>query len=125
MKWVKKYLSIQYKDMNCSKFVEHVLREQFHRDYEFPQTKGSIFEQSALIKKSLPSFCEKTNNPCDGDLVLMHGMRRMCHVGLYLKIKGQSYVLHCEKKMTCAALHSFADIFKYGYTVEGVYKWQR
>lgn len=121
--WLKKYLSISYKDMNCSKFVEHVLRDHFKKDYKFPQSEGSLFNQSKQIRESIPLFATKTEKPQDGDLVLMHGRRRMCHVGVYIKIGRQNYVLHTESRLKTACLHSFKDLLFVGYTVEGVYSW--
>lgn len=121
--WSTKYLQIEYKKMNCSKFVEHVLRNQFGVEYTFPQSEGSVFNQSAQIKKHLPEFCVKTNHPKDGDLVLMHGARRMCHVGVFFKYNGQRYVLHTESSLTTAVCHKFMDLMEFGYRVEGVYTW--
>ena len=124
MEWIKKYLTIQYKEMNCSKFVEFVLRDHFKIEYRFPQSEGSLFNQSEQIRQSIPSFAVKTNEPKTGDLVLMHGRRRMCHVGLYIEgIDGASYVLHTESSMGTAALHRFTDLIVYGYSVEGIYSW--
>lgn len=121
--WTSKYIKIQYKNMNCSKFVEHVLRDRFGIDYDFPQSQGNVFEQSNLIKKSIPLFAEKTLNKKDGDLVLMNGARMLCHVGLYVNIKGEDFVLHTESKMKTAALHRLRDLGSYGYSVEGFYTW--
>lgn len=123
MHWTNKYLSIEYKDMNCSKFVEHVLRDHFGIDYTFPQSRGSVFEQSNLIKKSIPEFSVETNEPKEGDLVLMHGIRRLCHVGMFVKIKRESFVLHTESKIKAAALHRIKDLSRYGYSLGGFYTW--
>ena len=123
--WAEKFLKIQYKEMNCSKFVEHVLREQFGIDYRFPQSQGSLFNQSKQIRDSMPSFCERTEYPKDGDMVLMHGRRMMCHVGIYVKIGITEYVLHTESSMKTAALHPIKKLILFGYTVEGFYKWLR
>lgn len=123
--WSSKYLMIEYKKMNCSTFVEHVLRDHFKIDYTFPQTSGNVFEQSLLIKKSLPIFCKETKNPKEGDLVLMHGVRRLCHVGIYVRIKRDEYVFHTESSMKTAAIHRIKDIPTYGYTLGGFYEWQK
>ena len=123
MYWVRKYLSVEYKDMNCSKFVEYVLRDHFKKDYSFPQSEGTVFAQSAQIKANVPMFCEKTESPKEGDLVLMHGIRRLCHVGMYLESNGIQYVLHCEKNMGCSAVHRAKDLIRYGYSIEGFYTW--
>lgn len=120
-----KYLAVEYKDMNCSKFVEYVLRDHFKINYQFPQSQGSVFNQSQQIKDHLPKFCYKTDSPKDGDLVLMHGRRRMCHVGMYVKIGRSGYVLHTESSMKTAALHKISNVFFNGYTVEGVYTWRK
>lgn len=122
--WSEKYLQIQYKDMNCSKFVEHVLRDHFGKDYKFPQSEGTLFRQSVQIRESMPSFCVRTDIPETGDMVLMHGMRLMCHVGLYVRIGIKSYVLHTEARIKTAALHSLRELPSYGFTVEGFYKWR-
>jgi len=121
--WSNKYLAIPHNKMNCSKFVEHVLRDHFKKDYEFPQSQGSLFNQSQQIRDNLPKFCKRTQEYKDGDLVLMHGLRMMCHVGLYVGIRGTDYVLHCESSMKTSALHRFIDISRYGYTIQGVYEW--
>lgn len=127
MHWSCKYLSVEYKDKNCSKFAEHVLQDHFKRQFIFPQSEGSLFNQSAQIKASIPLFCQGKLSDMslaeDGDLVLMHGIRMMCHVGLFVKINGFNYILHCEKSMGRAALHREKDLFQYGYRVEGIYKW--
>lgn len=123
--WSAKYLSIEYKNMNCSKFVEHVLRDHFGIDYNFPQSEGSLFNQSNQIKKHVPELCIETSEYKDGDLVLMNGKRSLCHVGMYLRIKGADYVLHCESSLKTAALHRFSDIIVYGFSIAGVYTWRK
>lgn len=115
-----------YKKWNCSKFCEYILRDRFNIIYDFPQTTGTIFAQSELLKKEIPvysDFPNKTDDPKDGDLVVMNGLRLLCHIGLYVEIKGIRYVLHSESSIKCSALHKFDDLKGYGYSIEGVYKW--
>lgn len=121
--WSEKYLHLEYKQMDCSAFVQHVLKDHFKIEYTFPQSRGNVFEQSNLIKKSMPEFAKRTDKPKDGDLVLMHGNRRLCHVGMYVKIGLETYVLHTESTMKSAALHRIKDLTKYGYALEGFYSW--
>lgn len=124
MHWSERFLSIQQKDMNCAEFVEHVLREQFGRHYKFPQSRGSLFIQSKQLRECVPQYCEKTDSPIDGDLVLLHGLRMMCHVGIFVKIGRTQYILHTERKFKTAALHELNKIIYFGYSVEGFYKWR-
>lgn len=125
MHWTRKYLSVEYNKMNCSKFAEYVLRDHFKIDYSFPQSEGSIFNQSKQIKENIPLFCEPATDPKDGDLVLMHGIRMMCHVGLYVKLRHLPHVIHCESSIKTSALHRFSDLPMYGFTVAGVYTWRK
>lgn len=125
--WSNKYLSIPYEKMNCAEFVEHVLRDNFNIDFKFPQNRGSIFSQSAHLKSDFKNYVypEKTNRPEEGDLVLMNGFRKMCHVGLLVRIKNISYVLHSQKNLGCACIHRIDRIKDAGLSLEGVYKWQK
>lgn len=123
--WSEKYISITYKQMNCSKFCEHVLREEFGIDFNFPQSKGSLFAQSQQIRDELPVYCDRTDTPKDGDLILMHGRRLMCHVGLYVKIGITEYVLHTESSLESAVLQPLKSLINFGYSVEGFYKWRK
>lgn len=122
--WAEKYLLIDYKQMRCSEFVEFVLRDHFKREFSFPKPEGTVFKQSHQIKENVPLFCVKTDKPQTGDLVLMHGIRMMCHVGLYVDIKGTGHVLHTEAKLRTAALQNLKHLFHIGYTVEGFYTWR-
>lgn len=126
--WSSKYIAIPYKNMHCSAFVEFVLRDHFNIDFKFPQSEGYIFNQSEQIKKHIPEFThypERTDDPKDGDLVLMHGKRLMCHVGLYVNIKKVEYVLHSEASIGSACLNKIKEVSLFGYKIEGVYKWQK
>lgn len=121
--WSCKYISMPYLKYNCSKFIEFVLRDHFNIEYSFPQSEGSLFYQSHQLKKHIPEYCIKTENPKEGDLILMHGLRRMCHVGILVFIKNKPYVLHSESAMGCSCLHRLTELFNYGYSVEGYYTW--
>lgn len=127
MHWSEKYLNIPYKDKNCAEFVEFVLSKEFKINFKFPQSHGSFFEQSALIKKSINDFVypEKTDEPKEGDLVLMNGSRRICHVGLFVKIRNIAYVLHNQKQHSYSRLHRIDHLPYNGLLLEGIYKWQK
>jgi hypothetical protein len=125
--WTKKYLSIPYSEMNCAEFTEYVLKDKFDLNFKFPQSQGSFFMESHQIKQEMFKFvCPvPTDEPKDGDLVLMSGRRLLSHVGLYVNIKDQDYVLHTQKTFGCACLHKLKEISFYGLFFEGFYKWQK
>lgn len=123
--WVKKYLLIDYNEMNCAEFIEYVLRDHFGKEFNFPQSKGSIFAESLQIRECLPKYVTRTDDPEDGDLVLMHGKRLMCHVGLFVKIGITEFVLHTDANMKSSSFHNIREIKNYGYKLEGYYKWRK
>ena len=127
MHWTTKYLAIPYDKMNCAEFTEHVLNDNFKLSFKFPQSQGSFFMESAQIKEEVFNYAYPvvTEEPVDGDLVLMSGKRRLSHVGLFVKIKDVRYVLHTQRSFGCACLHRISDLGFYGLFLEGIYKWQK
>lgn len=127
MHWSCKYLSIPYQQMNCAEYVEFVLKKHFGIIFTFPQNHNSVFSQSNQLRKEFSNFVypEKTEKPQDGDLVLMNGQRRMCHVGLLVIKNNNLYVLHNQKNIGSACLHKLRDLQNYGLSLEGIYKWRR
>lgn len=127
MHWSCKFISIPYEKLNCAEFVEYVLEKQFGIKFIFPQNHGSVFSQSAQLRNEFTNyvFPEKTDSPSEGDLVLMNGVRKMCHVGILVKKKNSLYVLHSQKNLGCACLHKLKDISIYGLSLEGIYKWRK
>lgn len=124
MVWVKKYINnIKLKKMDCTQYLEFILKDHFNIEYNFPQREGSLFSRSYLIKKHLPTFCVPTDTPKTGDVVLMSGNRRLCHVGMYIKDGISERVLHKDESMESGAYHRIQDLFNYGYTVGGYYTW--
>lgn len=122
--WSEKYLTMTYDKWNCSQFVEHVLKDHFNINFNFPQSSGNVFEQSNQIKENVPIFAEKTDTPKEGDLIVMNGVRRLQHVGLLVIIKNRKYVLHTEARLKTARLQDLSFLSVHGYTVEGFYKWR-
>lgn len=125
--WTQKFLNIPYSERNCAEFAEMVLEKQFGIIFRFPQSEGSAFMQSHLIKENLPKFAypEKTDHYEDGDLVLMNGKRRLSHVGIYANYRGSGYVLHNQKQHNYSRLNRLSDLSKCGLFLEGVYKWRK
>lgn len=125
MHWALSYLKYSTKEYNCAELVRLVLREQFNIDFIFPQTKHSVRKDSQQIKANLSVFTsEQTKYPNEGDLVLMSGSSRLCHVGLYVTINNKGYVLHSMKNASTVCLHELKDLKLYGLVLNGFYKWQ-
>lgn len=127
MHWTRKYISRPYSELNCAELVELVIKEQLGIKFTFPQSNGNIFYESARIREHFLDYVEpeKTTKPENCSLVVMHANRRMCHVGLFVKYGGASYVLHSLKSAGSVCLHRIEDLNYYGLVLEGFYKWQK
>lgn len=125
MHWCLKYLKLSTKEYNCAELVRLVLNEKFGINYVFPQTKNSVRKDSEQIKENLSIYTsEQTDEPKEGDLVLMSGSNRLCHVGLYVLVNNKGHILHSMKNASTVCLHRLKDLNKYGLALNGFYKWQ-
>ena len=126
MHWSFQYLKYSFAQLNCAELVELVLKEIFNKPYKLPQTMGSIYKDSEQIKKRLVDYVDgESKVKKEGDLIIMSGSTRLCHVGILVIINKKNYVLHSMKKAGTVCLHKFEDINKYGLIINGVYSWQK
>lgn len=121
--WSEKYVMIPFIPYNCAGFVESILKQEFGCDIQFPQTTLNRNEDIKLMSKVISKFT-KTDNPEDGDVVLMNGSRESCHVGVFVKIKNVNYVLHTEARLKVSSLHRISDLPNFNYFLNGFYKWK-
>lgn len=124
LSWVKNYIGIPFTPYNCAAFVEKILKEQFNCPLKFPQTTHNRSRDIDLIKQEICKL-KKTDNPQDGDVVLMDGYREACHVGVYLNVNNVPSVLHSDVTMKTSVLHKISDISKYRYYLNGFYTWRK
>lgn len=124
MTWALKYINSPYKPFGCGAFVAHVLKKEFNAKFVFPESTGSLKKDPELITNFLNGNLKKTENPIDGDIVLMSGDRRFCHVGIFVKINEKKFVLHTDRKMRYANLCDVRMINQTGYILEGFYSWR-
>ena len=121
----EKYTEIPYDEdtFDCADFVVHVQREMFGREVMLPNGRPrGIAGQVALPDLAGP-YATRTDEPVDGDLVLMKERGRLGHVGVYFWIAHEPWVLHCNEKTGCSVLHRVRDLPSYGVPIEGFYKW--
>ncbi|WP_175841626.1 hypothetical protein [Burkholderia arboris] len=121
--WSDRYIGVPHAQLDCGQFVERVLREQFGRDVRFPQREhDDLAHRSALIVEHVPEFAAPIDEPADGCGVLMWARGRRAHIGLYVVIDNQAYVLHSDEAMGASILSPLARLPKW-YRIEGFYAW--
>ena len=65
----------------------------------------------------------RTDDPQDGDGVLMFDQGRLGHIGVYFHLAHEGYVLHSNESNGCSVLHAIRDLPSFGARVEGYYRW--
>lgn len=122
---VEPYVGVPYCEdsMDCADFVAMVQRELFGRDIQLPNGRPrGVRGQLALGELSRP-YAQRTERPANGDLVLMRERGRAGHVGIYLYLAHEGWVLHSCEGTGCSVLHRVRDMASFGAPIEGYYAW--
>lgn len=127
MHWSCKYIGLLYSDYNCAEFIKLIIKKELGVDLILPQDlPNRIDKQSQLINNKVYEYIELNSDEKnkDFDLVLMSARRRFCHIGLFVIINNESYVLHSIGTKTRSCLHRIKDLNLHSISCEGVYKWK-
>lgn len=123
--WCEKYLAKKHLPFSCGDFVENVLLDHYGFSYNFPKSVKDLEQDTKAIKGLIGNVLTKTDNPLEGDIVVMGGKRHACHVGLLVDIKNTKYILHSDVNIKYSALTKTSDLFYIGYFIEGYYSWRK
>ena len=81
---------------------------------------GRIGQMSDLVD----AYGQKTENPQEGDAVLMLCRGRPSHIGVYCIVDGEPSVLHAMENAGMVVLHRIRELNRVFLTVEGYYAWK-
>lgn len=126
MHWAAKYIGMRYieGENDCASFAERVQHEIFHRAVRLPQHRAQgVRGWSQQIETQKDAVATRTEDPQEGDAVLMIGRGRLDHIGVYTLVNGTPYVLHAMKNAGQVCLHRLRDLAAVELKVEGFYKW--
>lgn len=128
MHWSENYIGKPYilGDADCAALVCEVREQQF--DGTVPEFVLAMRENTRLKRvEQLESLAREavkpTNNPDEGDVVLMLCRGRPSHVGVFCVVDGEPSVLHAMENAKMVVRHRIRDLEKFGLKVEGYYKW--
>lgn len=127
MHWSCKYLGLSYKEYDCAELVELVLRKEFGIDRSFPRPSRNAAERFKTIRESMSTFLneEPTQDPREGDCIIMSGSHKFNHVGVLVIHKGIKYCLHSSARFGSVVRHQIRQLPMMQLNVEGYYTWQR
>ena len=124
--WSDEYIGWEYREggRDCAGLVIEVLADKFDRHIDIPRDRATgIFSAAASFSQIMPDIAHQTNEPEDGDMVLMNVGNRTSHVGLYAVINGEPHVLHALKSFGAAIRHPLKHVQRFGLSIEGFYKY--
>lgn len=129
MHWSENYIGDPYVlgDADCARLVASVRKEIYKlpvpSDVEVDRAAsrlGRVGQMGDLIEM----YGQRTDNPEEGDVVLMICRARPSHVGVYCIVDNEPCVLHAMENAGMVVRHRLRDLPKVLLTVEGFYKWK-
>jgi hypothetical protein len=125
--WCSRWIGIPYSTLNCAELVADVLEKEFMRQdiadtlRGYPEHDMDVRAQSHAIAHGCRQLTDRTEDPQDGDGVILKIGSRLSHMGLVVSTPKGLYILHtvahrgsviepAGKLLTC--------------TIEGYYRWK-
>lgn len=129
MHWSDNYIGEPYVtgDADCARLIARVRQEIYGLpvpdDVEVDRAAsrlGRVGQMSDLVDL----YGQRTDDPDEGDVVLMLCRARPSHVGVYCVVDNEPCVLHAMENAGMVVRHRLRDLPKVFLTVEGFYKWK-
>lgn len=123
-------------EFDCGDLCKLVLKEVFGREIRIPkdrqyvaaQEEGTLAKFRAMMQQiadNKDAVAVKTENPEDGDGVLIIARGYLQHIGLYTFVQFEPYILHASdlKVGPQVVCQKVRDLEARGLRIEGYYKW--
>ena len=127
--WSEKYIGQPYNrgDADCAHTLAQVRKEVF--GLEVPsdievERKASRLGRLGQMVDLVAEYGEHTDNPQEGDAVLMMCKGRPSHIGAYCIVNGEPCVLHAMESAGMVVLHRIRELDRVFMSVEGYYTWK-
>lgn len=129
MHWSESYIGRHYVlgESDCARLVCDVRREVFGLpvpDEAEPGREPSAYGRFQQMSEGVSEYGQRTDDPQDGDAVLMLCRGRASHIGVFCYVSNEPCVLHAMKNAGMVVLHRIRDLPLYRLNVEGFYKWK-
>jgi cell wall-associated NlpC family hydrolase len=129
MHWSENYIGRPYKlgDADCAALVVDVAQKEFAvnaPDFVEAMRENTRRKRIEQLETLAILATEKTENPVEGDVVLMYCLGRPSHVGVYCVVDNEPSVLHAMENAKMVVRHRIRDLQKFWLSVEGYYKWK-
>lgn len=127
--WSEQFIGLPYEQntADCARLVAKVRKDVFKlpvpEDIEI-ERKSSRLGRAGQMTDLIGEYGQKTDNPQEGDAVLMMCRGRPSHVGSYCIVNNEPCVLHAMENAGMVVLHRIRELNRVFLTVEGYYTWK-
>jgi hypothetical protein len=127
--WSEKYIGRPYVlgEADCARLLSDVRKEVFDlpvpSDVEVDRAESRL-GRAGQMADLVSIYGEPTNEPKEGDAVLMICCGRPSHIGVYCFVNNEPCVLHAMENAGMAVIHKIRDLNKVFLKVEGYYRWK-
>lgn len=127
--WTEKYIGQPYaiNTNDCARLLSKVRIEQFKLPVPTEiqvDRAASRLGRVGQMQDLVSEYGQRTENPQEGDAVLMMNRGRPSHVGVYTIVDGEPCVLHAMENAGMVVLHRIRELNRVFLTVEGYYSWK-
>jgi hypothetical protein len=112
---------------DCGDFFMLAQERLFHRNIVLPGKRERGARGQATLGTLSLQYAERTESPVEGDIVLTRtfGDPRPTHIGVYVMLDYQPYMLHCnDRPFPVSRCDKIADLIGHGLIIEGYYTWK-
>ena len=130
MHWSENWIGKPYRlgDADCAALCIDVIEQEFAGDLpDFCKAyrENSRLQRARQLESLAKDATERTDEPVEGDVVLMLCRGRPSHVGIYCVVDGEPSVLHAMENAKMVVRHRIRDLPRFFLAVEGYYKWNK
>jgi len=128
MHWSESYIGKPYvlNEADCASLVCEVRAREFDGtvpDFVLAMRENTRLKRMEQLEYLARKAVTQTDNPSEGDVVLMICRARPSHVGVYCVVDNEPSVLHAMENAKMVVRHRIRDLDKFCLSVEGYYKW--
>lgn len=127
--WTESWIGRPYVegDADCGMLACEVWRSVFGGrvpDVAVPDRAVTRLQRNRQIDAVLSESLFPVDVPQDGDVVLMKSAGRLEHVGVFVRIGRESFVLHAMRNAGRVVLHRLRDLAGIGLAVVSYHRWK-
>ncbi|WP_159990800.1 hypothetical protein [Pelistega ratti] len=125
MQWYEKYIGETYSEENDCMALAIRVGAEFGYLIQKPSYNANVYAQARALQLYKDDLAVKTDKKQDGNPVLFLCRKRFFHIGVYVRIDSEDWILHADQRSGFVILTRLREMAQYGYELEGFYQWKQ